>query len=80
MNALHMRRIDAGRNMKRFYKLDVQPDLFGGFTLISEWGRIGHAGQVRTRTFSTSGEAFSAQQRKWCEKAKRGYALLQFSV
>ena len=30
MTALHLRRIDPSRNMRRFYRLDMQPDLFGG--------------------------------------------------
>ena len=33
--------IDPARNMHRFYRLDVQPDLFGGVLLVKEWGRIG---------------------------------------
>jgi predicted DNA-binding WGR domain protein len=28
MNAVHLRRIDPARNMRRFYRLDVRPDLF----------------------------------------------------
>jgi predicted DNA-binding WGR domain protein len=27
MNAVHLARIDPARNMRRFYRLDVQPDL-----------------------------------------------------
>ena len=34
--------------MRRFYRLDVQPDLFGRWCCIREWGRIGRAGQVRS--------------------------------
>jgi predicted DNA-binding WGR domain protein len=30
MNAVHLRRIDPARNMHRFYRLDLQPDLYGG--------------------------------------------------
>jgi len=41
MNAVHLRRIDSVRNMRRFYRLDVQPDLFGGVLFMKEWGRIG---------------------------------------
>jgi predicted DNA-binding WGR domain protein len=45
--ALHLRRIDPTRNMCRFYRLDVQPDLFGGFLLLKQWGRIeAHRGLV----------------------------------
>ena len=41
MTILHLRRVDPARNMRRFYRLDVQPDLFGGVLLVKEWGRIG---------------------------------------
>ncbi len=37
MTAIVLTRIDATQNMQRFYKLDVQPDLFGGWSLISDW-------------------------------------------
>ena len=30
MIAVHLRRVDPANNMHRFYRLDVQPDLFGG--------------------------------------------------
>ncbi|WP_442868383.1 WGR domain-containing protein [Bradyrhizobium sp. CCBAU 11445] len=33
--------------MARFYKLDVQPTLFGECSLVRVWGRIGRAGTVR---------------------------------
>jgi predicted DNA-binding WGR domain protein len=41
MKALHLRRIDPARNMRRFYLLDMQPDLFGGVLLVKEWERVG---------------------------------------
>jgi predicted DNA-binding WGR domain protein len=40
MSAVHLARIDPARNVRRFYRLDVQPDLFGGFAVVKEWGRI----------------------------------------
>jgi predicted DNA-binding WGR domain protein len=46
MNAVHLRRVDPARNMSRFYRLDVQPDLFGGILLMKEWGRIGARGRM----------------------------------
>jgi WGR domain len=39
--ALYLRRIDATRNMRRFYRLDIEPDLFGGFLLVRQWERVG---------------------------------------
>ena len=47
MTALHLRRVDHVRNTRRFYWLDVQPDLFGSWSFIGEWGRIGRLGQAR---------------------------------
>ena len=41
---VQMRRIDPARNMRRFYRLSIQPDLFGGASLVREWGRIGARG------------------------------------
>jgi predicted DNA-binding WGR domain protein len=38
---LDLRRIDLARNMRRYYRLRVQRDLFGRACLIREWGRIG---------------------------------------
>ncbi|WBK02511.1 WGR domain-containing protein [Methylocystis parvus] len=48
-----MRRMDDTRNMRRFYRLDVQRDLFGQRRFIREGERIGSAGQVRTIPFDT---------------------------
>ena len=47
MSAITLTRTDAARNMKRFYKLDIQLDLFGAWCLVREWGRIGQPGQVQ---------------------------------
>ena len=30
MTAVELHRIDPTQNMRRFYRLDMQPDLFGG--------------------------------------------------
>lgn len=40
---LQMRRIDPACNMRRFYRMSIQPDLFGGASLVREWGRKGTA-------------------------------------
>ena len=41
---IKLRPIDPAKNMRRFYRLDTQPDLFGGVFLMKEWGRIGAPG------------------------------------
>lgn len=47
MSRNYLTRSDASCNMNRFYRMEVQPDLFGGWTLWREWGRIGRGGQLR---------------------------------
>jgi predicted DNA-binding WGR domain protein len=77
---LHLRRIDAARNMKRFYMLSLQPTLFGGVALIRNWGRIGTNGQTMVQTFDGSAEAGEAFGRLERVKRKRGYAVAEEKV
>jgi predicted DNA-binding WGR domain protein len=59
--------------MARFYKIDIQPTLFGECSLVREWGRIGRAGAVRVETYPTRGVADIALISTWHHKVKRGY-------
>jgi predicted DNA-binding WGR domain protein len=43
---LYLRRADPARNMRRFYRLDIQPDLFGRILLMKQRGRIGARGRM----------------------------------
>jgi len=38
---LYIERIDAARNMARFYAVSIDPTLFGEVCLTRRWGRIG---------------------------------------
>jgi predicted DNA-binding WGR domain protein len=51
----------------------VQPDLFGGWTFIREWGRIGRPGTVKTVPCPTEAEALAALERQRRVKERRGY-------
>lgn len=74
MFSVHLVRIDPSRRMRRYYHIDVQPNLFGGFSLIREWGRIGRrGGRIRHDPHSTEAEAASALQRLHDVKCGRGY-------
>ncbi len=64
-------RISPEHNMRRFYRLDIQHDLFGNPCLIREWGRIG---QVRSIPYSTGAEAQAALHMLRATKERRGYA------
>ncbi|MCK1724970.1 WGR domain-containing protein [Bradyrhizobium sp. 142] len=74
---LHLRRIDPTRNMRRFYMLSIQPPLFGGASLVRNWGRIGTNGKVMVQTFDDSAEASEAFGRLERAKGKRGYVMVQ---
>lgn len=73
---LHLRRIDAARNMRRFYALSTQPTLFGEMSLIRTWGRIGTNGKTMVRTFDDSAETIDAFGRLERIKRRRGYAAV----
>ncbi|RUW47507.1 WGR domain-containing protein [Mesorhizobium sp. M1A.F.Ca.ET.072.01.1.1] len=70
---VHLRRIDPSRNMRRFYTLAIQPTLFGGASVIRNWGRIGTNGQSMMETFDSEDHAASASLRLERTKRRRGY-------
>jgi predicted DNA-binding WGR domain protein len=70
---IHLRRIDPTRNMRRFYCLTVQPTLFGGASLIRDWGRIGTRGKTMMVTFDNPADAANALMRIERSKKRRGY-------
>ena len=52
--------------MHRYYRLDVQPNLFGEWGVVREWGRIGQAGRYRVDPYPTA-----AQAKNGCSFSKR---------
>lgn len=73
MSGITLTRTDSGRNMRRFYRLDVQPDLFGNWSLWREWGRIGSGGQVRQDPYPSAEAAEAALSAFQQVKERRGY-------
>ncbi|MCJ9729447.1 WGR domain-containing protein [Bradyrhizobium sp. PRIMUS42] len=76
LEPLHLRRIDAARNMRRFYALSTQSTLFGEMSLIRNWGRIGTNRKSMVQTFDGSAEAVEAFGRLERAKRRRGYATV----
>jgi predicted DNA-binding WGR domain protein len=68
-----LRRIDPARNMARFYLVSVGRSLFGDFSIIREWGRIGSVGRVRIDLFEDEHAALTAFAAIERRKRKRGY-------
>ncbi|WP_105422330.1 MULTISPECIES: WGR domain-containing protein [Neorhizobium] len=54
---LYCQRIDATKNMARYYALSMQPTLFGEIAVVRRWGRIGSRGGEKTEVFATEREA-----------------------
>ncbi len=70
---VHLHRIDATQNMRRFYMLAIQPTLFGGASVIRNWGRIGSNGQTMMETFDSQEDASMTLSRIERTKRTRGY-------
>jgi predicted DNA-binding WGR domain protein len=67
---------DPKRNQYRYYLLHVQPNLFGAWSLIREWGRIGHPGQVKIDLCGSREEASAVFDKKLRQKQRRGYGQI----
>ena len=67
--------IDPARNRQRFYTLQLAPNLFGAWSLIRSWGRLGTLGQQRTSWHDTQEAAEQACDRLLQAKQRRGYRL-----
>lgn len=76
MDAILLLRVDAAKNMRRFYRLDVAPDLFGRWCLAVEWGRIGRSGRLRLMAYESAAEARDALARQRRVKEQRGYVAI----
>jgi predicted DNA-binding WGR domain protein len=70
---LVLHRIDAARNMARFYAMSIEPTLFGGEALVRNWGRIGTQGRYRIDLFEDEVAAARALARLARVKCGRGY-------
>ena len=76
MTTIHLERREPVRNRQRFYTLTVSRTLFGSWTLVREWGRIGHPGTVRESWFETEADAIEAGAKIRKQKEKRGYRAI----
>ena len=73
MNEIVLYKTDPAKNVFRFYRLDIQADLFGNPCLIRQWGRVGKTGQMKTIPFTTLEEAEQELGKYHRSKLKRGY-------
>lgn len=61
------------QNQHRYYFMTILPTLFGDWSLIREWGRVGSGGRIRVEHHITQ-EAAIYSLLKWKKaKSRRGY-------
>jgi predicted DNA-binding WGR domain protein len=70
---IYLERHDSERNLYRFYRLSLEKNLFGEWSLVREWGRIGKPGQRRVDLCSSLDAAQAEHRAKLHKKQRRGY-------
>ncbi|MBY5540577.1 WGR domain-containing protein [Rhizobium leguminosarum] len=74
---LYIERREPDKNMARFYALSIEPNLFGGTSLVRSWGRIGSRGQQKIHVFDSELKAVDLLLTLLHRKHSRGYLLLR---
>lgn len=59
--------------MARYYRLAIQPTLFGNICVVRNWGRIGTRGQERVDFFDNEKQALSVFLEILRAKRRKGY-------
>jgi predicted DNA-binding WGR domain protein len=67
--------VKKNKTNQRFYTLQVQPDLFGKWSLLLEWGKIGNLGHTKIITYKSKKDASNALKEKMIKKLVNGYKL-----
>lgn len=73
----HLIKIDDAKDQRRFYTMHLAPTLFGDWSLVREWGRLGSAGTLRFDPHPTEHAAMSAFDTIKLAKLKRGYRCIE---
>lgn len=72
LKPLLLHRIDPARNMARFYRPSLEPNLFGDVSLVRTRGRIGGASRTKIEIFDGAVEANGSFTRHERSKRRRG--------
>jgi predicted DNA-binding WGR domain protein len=72
-DSARLARVRPELNEWRFYTMEVWPDLFGGATLMRQWGRIGTEGRRQLDQYPDAGAAANALAAIVRKRRKRGY-------
>ena len=72
-NPVVLNRVDPARNMARYYRVAIEPTLFGGSAVVRDWGRIGWSARRRLDLYDDVDQAVAAAERLLQGKLRRGY-------
>jgi predicted DNA-binding WGR domain protein len=73
---LHFERHDPRCNVARFYRLEVAPTLFGDWSLVRIWGRIGTRGRLHMESYHSRDVALAAARKLKHTRQRRGYNII----
>ncbi|MBS3954218.1 MAG: WGR domain-containing protein [Methylomicrobium sp.] len=73
MTHIYLERHDPDKNLHRFYQMFVTPGIFGDWSLVREWGKVGSPGTVRKDWFDSKEEAKTAGNKLRVIKDRKGY-------
>lgn len=76
MTRIYLERHDPNKNLHRFYQMFVTQGIFGDWSLVREWGRVGSPGTVRKDWFTNESEALAAEEKLLASKGKKGYYVI----
>lgn len=75
---IYLTKIDPERNMKRYYRVMVQPSILGEWCLVRAYGRIGRSERVMPPVVCVDeAAAVTAAERLAARKKRRGYVEIR---
>lgn len=78
---LRLEKIDHRKNQQRYYALSLAPTLFGEWSLLREWGRIGRrGGRIIAEAFETEADAAASLTMIRLQKERHGYCSTGFQL
>ena len=73
---VHLQQPADGAQSPRFLRLTLVPDLFGGWELLRESGRVGARSQLRRELYLKADEARHAYEKARDAELHRGFQIL----
>lgn len=73
MSDITLKRVEPSSNCFRFYRLAVEPNLFGDYSLVIHWGRLGRFGRFRIASSGPLEQVEALATKARARKIARGY-------